>query len=1001
MLFWNKWPTPYKQLIWGILIVAVLCLLWFGYYYISGAESIIGWDILAKTERINVLIDTFKVGPFTLSTSAENPLFFQHYSGSMPAINLSSYYLLLIVTALCINILFAVVSTLPRYWYFLGTALFAFILVNYKFEILLLFGSGDKWGLIIALALFLPTSYYFNIKPEISYLKRLLSFLIISAVLAVLFAGFSEVDSPFLYLATYSIINPLIISLIFILIIAHEIIAAFIYLLTSSGTSSGKKNLLHFYIITAIYLGNLLLAYLYETHVIDWDIIYVNLFLLLIISAVLGLWGFAQREEQYKYLFNFYPFGALVYLSMATICFITLGHFTATLNDPAVEVFRDFIIYGHLGYGVIFVIYFSSNFIDPIRRNLKVYKVLYKPTNMPYFTFRLAGLIAFIALVMKSNWEVPVNQSTSAYFNGIGDLHYHNNELQLAETYYEEGALFGFRNHKSHYMLGKLAMLKNDDVAAAVHYRNASLKNPTPQSFINLSNIYIDQSRFFDAVFTLNNGLEASPENPEVFNNLGVAYAKTRILDTAAYYLHKAAEAEEKATAAGNIVALLAKHDLQLEADSVLSNYLIEEDNILLNNSFVLKNRAQEHLNKQVTPGDTVLTFLEASLLYNKSFNHLFSIDTLDVSGLEKYADVQNNINFRENLLFAAYLNLYKNKNITQAFKRLNWLANSSTFYSGEFFNIIGLWAMEQDAPTVAADYFTWAADKSLKEAKLNRAIALSENGNIGEAKKAWDELLQKGDQEVKEMAQRLLTILNATRGEYATFSDQQKYLYTRYRLGWQDTAKFNGLVSMIENHDYRGWALLKMSEKLWEKDLATAAKEYYIKLSGLKLTDQRLYDQIQWLELKMIAAEGNVRALSTKINQGIVFDAAHLLEKHYFTALINEASGDTTNARRHYEFIAYRNPFLEEATIAAANFIGISEKFEAYNILLNAIEINPSSVKLLKAYILQAARVQLDNYAQNSLQDLQPIISADAFRVFLNKYHQVKKAVEEAEESF
>ena len=92
---------------------------------------------------------------------------------------------------------------------------------------------------------------------------------------------------------------------------------------------------------------------------------------------------------------------------------------------------------------------------------------------MPYFTFRLAGLIAFIALVVKSNWEVPVNQGISAYYNGIADMHMHNHEQSMAETYYEEAAIFGYNNHKSHYMLGALALKKKDDVKAAVNYKAA------------------------------------------------------------------------------------------------------------------------------------------------------------------------------------------------------------------------------------------------------------------------------------------------------------------------------------------------------------------------------------------------------------------------------------------------------------------------------------------------------------------------------------------------
>ncbi|UII34872.1 hypothetical protein LVD17_13755 [Fulvivirga ulvae] len=1003
IFFWKQWPAPYKQLYVGLILLAFICLGWFGYNYLSGPDTILGWDVIAKTEYVNVLIDSFKTGPFSLNTSADNALFIQQYSGSIPDINITSYYAMLIISTICIVLLLTVVTTLPRFWYFAGIALFAVVLVNFKFELLLLFGSEKKSGLILALVLFLPASYFFNsIKPNTSFLVRLASFTVITIILALAIALFAGVETPFLYLATYGVANPLIISLIFILIVAHEIVAAFIYLLTSSGTGTNKNAISHFYIITTIYLANLVLAYLHETHVIDWNFIYVNLFLLLLISSVLGIWGFRQREEQYKYLFNFYPFGAIAFIAMAICCFITLSHFMATFNDPAIEVFRDFIIYSHLGYGAIFVIYITSNFLDPLKRNMQVYKVLYRPTAMPYFTFRLAGLIAFIAFVAKSNWEVPVNQSIAAYYNGIADLHLYNREKSLAETYYEEASIFGYNNHKSHYMLGQLTLKRNDDVKAAVHYKAAIAKNPTPQSYVNLSNIYMEQSRFFDALFALNRGLELSPDNGAILNNIGLAYAKTNIIDTAAYYLNEAYEQRNTRQAAGcNLLALIAQNDININPDSVLSGFDISNDKISVNNSFVLKSKARQHFERNFLPEDSSLTFLDASIVYNGAFNQLFGSDSLQVALLNKYISHAGNQHFSEKLKLAQYLNLYKNHQVSEAFRELNWVANTSTFNAGEYFNLIGLWALEQQVPYVAADYFKWAADRNYNNAKFNLAIALTEDRRINEAKAAWAELLQTGDSKAKEISQNMLAILSTTEEAYTNASDQHKYLYLRYLLDYADTTKFNRLIDQVENTNYKGQAILDMSGKLRRKDLDAEAIIYYARLAGMEITDPTLFDKIQWYELKMLAAQGNIRGLSTKINQGVEFDRAHTLEKLYFTALINEANGDTTKATQNYKAIAYRNPFMEEMTIAAANYLGIKDKFEAYSILLNGIEINPKSVKLLKAYILQCARVQLNNYAELSLEDLRPLIPDEAYRIFVNEYQTLVKKVEEAEQNF
>ena len=53
-------------------------------------------------------------------------------------------------------------------------------------------------------------------------------------------------------------------------------------------------------------------------------------------------------------------------------------------NDAALRVIRDFIIYSHIGFGAIFLVYILSNFVNMLDDNLNVYKVLYNPNRMAY-----------------------------------------------------------------------------------------------------------------------------------------------------------------------------------------------------------------------------------------------------------------------------------------------------------------------------------------------------------------------------------------------------------------------------------------------------------------------------------------------------------------------------------------------------------------------------------------------------------------------------------------
>ena len=94
------------------------------------------------------------------------------------------------------------------------------------------------------------------------------------------------------------------------------------------------------------------------------------------------------------------------------------------------------------------------------------------------------------------------------------------------------------------------------------------------------------------------------------------------------------------------------------------------------------------------------------------------------------------------------------------------------------------------------------------------------------------------------------------------------------------------------------------------------------------------------------------------------------------YTAMLSEASGDTIAAEANYKVLAVYNPFYEEGIIAAARYFKShsTDSFKAYNILTDALHVNRRSVRLLTAYIAEAARMGLDNYAREAEATLNEI---------------------------
>jgi len=301
-----------------------------------------------------------------------------------------------------------------------------------------------------------------------------------------------------------------------------------------------------------------------------------------------------------------------------------------------------------------------------------------------------------------------------------------------------------------------------------------------------------------------------------------------------------------------------------------------------------------------------------------------------------------------------------------------------SQVYQGKFNYIQGLWALEQGSPLMASSYFTYADTYEYKSAKFYNAIALSEAMKVMDAWRAWDEVSKGKDEGEKQIAERMKSILTLSLPEAMTLPDAEKYQYCRYRLLPGDSVAFNRVVNTFQNTNYKAQALLDMSRKFYAVDEVIPAIRFFNRTAGLELTDRRLYEELRHFELRMLATRRELRLLATQINKGVAFGRSQVLEKMLYTALISEAGDDFEKARKNYEVLGSYNPYFEEGTIAAAEFFQKQDPdgMKSYNILSEAIQINSKSIKLLKAYIVEASRKGFDDYAASAAHRLQELLA-------------------------
>jgi hypothetical protein len=975
LFFWNSWPKDYRWLWYFLsaLFVASIGLLWF--YYFQGADAVISWERIQQQKIIETTVHTFRLGPFQLAVPSESYVIFEFLGGSDIHHNVFISSGFLVIFFMCAIVLLSLITTLERFWYLAGTAIFILFVVTLRLDVLQIKGAGGYLTPIAVMVCYLSASFYFKyFRSHTSFLIRVAVFTAITLLVAIVVVVFSKVNSPLLHLVVTAYTPALVLSTLFLIMVAHEIVVSFVYI---TNQVSAGKNVSHFAIISFIYIINVILTCLYEIGGINWNFLYINLFLLATVSGILGIWGFRLREPLYENIFPFAPFGAFFFIALGSICFITISQFLGNGNDAAVKIIRYVIIFTHTGFGIIFIIYFFSNFLVIMGNNLPVYKLLYRPTRMPYFTFRFAGLIACLAFLFYSNWRDFVDHGIAGLYNYVGDMHLAEGDETFAQTFFEQSRSLSFQNHRANYQLATIKSSRMSFDGAAYNYQQANGKRPSEFSLVNQGNLNLWLGKHFEALSTFRKAEKVLPGSEVIKNNLGYSYVKLHNLDSASFYLSEARENKlTKSAAEANFIGMAATELIPINADSVMK-YFNNRDAIVEGNALAVATLFNQKIEVQSDPlANRTLNLYSATLLNNYINYHVKDLDTTFTARALSIASDSVNFDYREALKSSLAHALYYQGKVYKALEILGELAYLSQSHQGKFNYIMGLWALEQRSPATAASYFSHAETAEYKQAKFYRAIAFTEAGNVNEAVIAWDTVIASGEQPLKDLGTNIKKILLATPAQAMSFNDPDKYQFCRYRLSISDTATFDKLVRSLTNDNYKAQALLDMSTRLYRADRIVPAIRYFNQTSGLSLTDKKLYDDLRHFELLMLASRNEINTLAKQINNNITFGALHQLQKLLYTALIEQASGNVEAAEKIYQLLSKSNPFFEEGIIASAEFFKNKDpkSIRSYNILVDAIYVNPNSIRLLKGYIAEAERMGFDEYAASAATRLKAL---------------------------
>jgi hypothetical protein len=982
--FWKTWPAVYQRLLLAISLVFLAALLVALYSFVRNPAPVFTWQQLQELRQEEIPVYAFDVGGFELTVSTDNYILFDRWAGNPMQLNPMATDVYLVFFAISLCLLLAIVTTLPRFWFFVGSGIAVFMISSFQLETLLIGGLENKIPAIILMILLLGIGLFYQfISKAASFLNRTAAFLATIIVVGVILINFSGVAQPLRYFATNTLPAAVVLFLIFVVMVAHEIMASFVTLV-GRGTKNASS-LRHYLFISGFYLINLWMAYWTRIGWIDWGF---NIYpvVLLAVSGVLAIWGIRQRQPQYENIVSADPFAVYFIMGMGTVAFSTYGYFFATANDAALLMLNDLTLYAHIGYGMIFLAYVASNFLGMLGRNYPVYKVLYKPTAMPYFSFRLAGLIFTLAFIFYNSWMVPVNHMISGYYTSLGDLFSAEQNSTLPLGYYKRAFVYAPYNQHAATALAKIEAFRGNAKKEREYTESANKFRPTEFTLLNEANAYRELGNSLEEIFKLQSARRQQPKSGVIRNNLGLVYERLGVTDSAyIYFSQTRSDPQTRASGEMNLLGWMAVNNFGVNPDSVYQLVQSEEPRVK-GNALAFANRKGRMIETTLElPRDSILDIFIATQIGNYLTNHLTKTDTGFLRKCINLALKKENENVREIVLVPASKACYASGQVNRAFQLLeNIIFQGGN--QGKHNTTLALWSLDQGKPDVALSYLQFANNQTSSHTALTNALTLAEAGRINESIVAWDTLSHPKDSLTRLMTESMKRVLAAPENWFKDLSEKEKYQYLHYRVALEDSVQFERLIRQINNEDFRAKAILDRSRKWFAQDETGRAARVFSKLQGLHLTDNRLFAEIKYFELHLFAARRQWPFLQEQVDKGILFGPYREADRVYYTALQQADAGDTLKAGKNFEWLARNNSYFDEGVVAAAQFFQRhgADKRKPYRILSGALQANPFSVRVLKAYIPVALNSGYDVYAASALQTLQSQMSTAAFRRYI-----------------
>ena len=735
------------------LLLAVLALGLAGYYYFAGEAATLPLVLVPHLATLPLIVDSVGVGPAHLLVPANGYLTTLTHDFAGPYTQPLVAALWLGLLAACLAGWLAVVSLLQRPAFLVGTLPVIFLLMSLNVDALGIFGDSRQGFLILSVAVLGGAAYVLHtFGGRVSIRWRVLLFAgLLGALVALIFSRTTlSSQETVLQLAAYGTPGGAALVLLLLLWVGVENIRTLVWFNTQAERAEDRFGLLPFVVTSLLYLGVLAFYYWNNGEVKLLFGLHLDPLVLLVPAVLAGGLGLPQRLPSYGAWLPFAAARALYWLLVA-VAAGALGYALATVNTPLLEAARDLSAQALLWLGGAFFLYVLVNFGSLIKQRLRVYRVVFEPRRLPFYTVYILGLAALLLVQVRNAWPL-LDLVAAGQYNQLGDLARQQSEARpddlvralLAESYYAKSGDELDRFNRSA-QLGRAALYRfrgqrQNEINAL---RRAIKRQPDEKLTLRLASLYSEPADFFEGLEVLRQGRRSYPRCAALMSDFAQFFTRSALTDSVAVYLDKAEKlAPGSYPSQTNQLAFLTQQGLLSAAAKLSTKFKpTAEEPALRSNQRLLALLAGP-----LVPTPPLLAKPGGPLLLNDaSFADLYH-QALQVSRhaaqagawlprLRQLAARPENASYYEQLLFLQALLQHAAGQEVAARQTLAPLAAGTSATAGYYQYLLGMWQVQQQQYATAATQFGLAAEHGATAARPARAWALALSGQLDSAR--------------------------------------------------------------------------------------------------------------------------------------------------------------------------------------------------------------------------------------------------------------------------